>query len=291
MFIHKFGDKELALLSRLAEEKGMDVDRLARLVFSKGFRLVRSSYPNIEDSNPSSWEEEQQKRSSLIREHWQTKSDVEIGKLLDPPLGRSGVHRLRLQLGLKRKRGTPIKKECRGIIDREEFERMITQEGYTMREYFREKNISWSTQRMGQLAEELGVRHAPQDRTFEWKLWRKARHLGNINLAKREWLEEQLLQAVSLQFLAASIGIDEYSLHFFVRSFGLTHPSIRKYGVMTVDLVCKKCGTPFPRLKRWVDRRIKNANGRELEFFCSNSCSGQYNKERAAERKECVTPT
>lgn len=153
-----------------------------------------------------------------------------------------------------------------------------------MTEYLRLKNFHCSRQRIEQVAVELGLKHSPQDRAPEWEFMRKARKLGNLDFANREWLAERLSKAISIASLAAELGVDEENLYFFIRGFKLTHPLIRKYGTMTVDLVCAQCGGGFKRLKRWVDQAHKRATGKVPEFFCSTSCVGKRNWRKEPER-------
>lgn len=253
-------------------------------------------FPHKKSTEPSgvgALSPRQQRREqleALIREHWQTKSDADIGRLMDPVASRMIVRARRLALGLKNPRGkrTGIIRE---MIEPTEFERMVIHEGYTMAEYIRFKNIHCSRERLRQVAEDLGLKHSPEDRAPEWLLVRKARGLGNLNLADREWLAERLSKAPSVASLAAELEVSEHSLYFFIRHFKLTHPSIRKYGTMTVELVCAKCDTKFTRLKRHVDREVKRVNGKEPEFFCSASCGGQFNHERSERRKAAAQQT
>jgi len=220
----------------------------------------------------------------LIREHWQTKDDWEIGRLLDPVVDGTTVRLRRYKLDLKRKKGekSAAREGLRILdqIDGLEFERMVLREGYTMTDYLKFKDLRCSRERLRQVAEQLGLKHSPEDREPSWLLMRKARELGNFNLANREWLTEKIAQYQSMATLAAELKIREPGLYFFIRSFKLFHPSFRKHGAETVNLMCTKCGKGFVRLKRWVDKPMQKTNGRAQEFFCSQSCSGQWNRER-----------
>lgn len=225
----------------------------------------------------------------LITEHWETKDDSEIGRLMDPKVSGDFVRSRRFSLKLKKKVGFKREKKNADKIEPIELERMLIFEGYTLSDYLSFKGINLSRERLRQIAENLGVKHSPEDRDPMWKITRRARQLGNINLANKAWLEDQMAVNDSMLNLAAKLGINEYNLFFFIRSFQITHPSFRKYGTQTVELVCTGCNKPFKRLKRWVDKRKKTSKGENLEYFCGSSCNGLYNMERARNRTE-LTP-
>lgn len=228
-----------------------------------------------------------QRLDELIRKHRQTKNDAEIGRLMNPPMARMSVQRRRLRLGLHKERGKGRTNFLRQKIDPKEFEHLVIHEGYTMSEYIRLKNLYCSRERLRQIVEEMGLKHSPCERAPEWILIRKARMVDNLNLANREWLAEKVAGADSMAMLAAELAIAEVDLFFFIRSFGLTHPSFRKHGTETETLVCVACGKTFERLKRWTKKRREKAqNGEMLKFFCSTSCNGKYNRERWKERQE-----
>jgi hypothetical protein len=226
----------------------------------------------------------QKRLNALIKKHWKRMSDTEIGRLVEPHVSRGTVVTHRLALGLKRPRGSGRRSAIRKAINCKEFERMVLCEGYTMTEYLQLKKLHCSRERLRQIVEELGLKHSPEDRAPQWELQRRARKVGNLNLANREWLAKRLARSLGLAALAAQLGVDEENLTFFVRKFGLTHPSFRKHGVETVDLVCTQCGKGFKRLRRWVDQRTKSTNGKAAEFFCCQSCSGLYNRKRRQQR-------
>jgi hypothetical protein len=225
---------------------------------------------------------------ALIREHWKTKNDWEIGLLLDPHVGGNKVRLRRYELGLKKVQGVRaamrVGKTVREAVNAEEFERMVLREGYTMSEYLKHKKLNCTRERLRQIAEQMGLKHSPEDRTPEWELARRARKVGHLTLANRDWLAEKISHYQSMSALAAELRVKDIDLLFFVRSFKLSHPSLRKHGAETVSLVCTKCGTEFSRLKKWVDRRRKKANSHPQEFFCSQSCAGQWNRERVRTR-------
>lgn len=141
-----------------------------------------------------------------------------------------------------------------------------------------------SPERVRQIVEELGLKHLPEDRKPEWRLIRKARRVGHLELADRQWLAEKITCYHSMARLAAELQVEDKDLLLFIREFDLSHPSFRKHGAQTVNLVCTKCGTKFARLRKWVDRRMKNAGGHQPEFFCDQSCAAQWNSERARMR-------
>lgn len=289
MFFVKIEGSKFDLLSKLATRSGVDVELLARLALLKGLRLLEIGDANTTHTSVSSGEplarQRQEQLNALIINHWETKSDWDIGRLMTPNISGINVRYQRLELGLKKTKERIRNRGIKDTIDREEFERMVTHDGYTMTEYLELKNLSFTRQRLEQIANELGVKHSPKDRAPNWIFMRKARKLGNLNLSDSKWLAEQLSKAPSLQSLAAKLGIDEYNLHFFIRRYNLTHPNIRKYGVMTVDLTCAECGTEFKRLKRWVDKRLKRSKEENPKFFCSTSCSGKHNKARFEQRR------
>ena len=232
----------------------------------------------------------QEHLDALIREHWETKDDAEIGRLMSPPLSRPSVFNRRCELGLKKVQGSTARKAVgevvRVVVEPAEFERMVLREGYTMTEYLQHKDLKCTRERLRQIAEELGLKHSPRDRAPEWALIRLARKLGNINLANREWLGERVAAATSMVALASELRIQERDLFIFIRGFKFTHPSFRKHGAETVNLVCAKCGTKFTRLKKSVDWRKKQANGHALDFYCSALCAGKYDRIAARERRK-----
>lgn len=229
---------------------------------------------------------------ALIREHWETKDDGDIGRMLEPNVGRMKVRARRYELGLKKvqgaKRGKVMGGMTREVVDAEEFERMVLREGYTMTEYLKIKNLTCTPERLRQVAEDLGLKHSPEDRAPEWALVRRARRLDNLNLANREWLANKVATATSIAALAAELKLAERDLFIFIRKFELTHFSFRKYGTETVTLVCAKCGAEFVRLRSWVDQRCRRANEQEhkLQFYCSVSCAGKYDRSAARKRRE-----
>lgn len=275
----KLEGRKLELLRKLAAEKGVSLKGAAQLVFVEGVRLLAST-----DAGTAKLLTVTQLKAlrleALIREHWETKLDGEIGCLAEPHVSSAVVryHRLRLGLGKAGKvSGQTRSRALREGIDGEEFERMITHDGYTMVDYLRLKNFRCTRQRLEQVVNQMELKHTPLDRAPEWALKRRARQLGNPNLAEKEWLAERLSETVSIASLAAELGVSEYNLFFFIRRFGLTHPQFRKRGVVTVDLVCAQCGQKFKRLQRYINlatKNAKNANGRPITFYCNTSCSG-----------------
>lgn len=190
-----------------------------------------------------------------------------------------------LALGVKKSRAGKQRIAVQESIDPQEFERMVTREGYTMAEYLRFKKLPCSREYLRQIAQELGLKHSLEDRALEWKLVRRAREIGNPNFANREWLTERIAASVSMTRLAAEIGVDERHLYFFARAFRLTHPSFRKHGVETVTLVCAQCGTEFKRLKRWFNAALRRSP-KQSKFFCSSSCVCRRIRERRRRTEE-----
>jgi hypothetical protein len=276
VFLLNIVGKELAQLNRIAGENGMDVQSFARLLFLKGFRAHTSG-------NLTGFPYRQQQKKTLddlIRQHWKTKGDAEIGRLIEPNASRGSVHRRRLELNLKKVSGRKNNSEIRKLIEQNEFEQMVVHDGYTMTEYMKFKNIHCSRERLRQIVEDMGLKHSPENRAPEWFVMRRARQLGNMNLANREWMTEKVANAVSLTGLAAELGISDYDLNPSIKFFklgGRFHRKTRE----TVPLVCANpaCRKSFVRLKRWVDARHKNA-GEEAPVFCSPKCARKCNTGR-----------
>lgn len=266
--------KDIERLTKISEEKGAPVERLARLMFLKGLR----SYVNptrhilLEEIH------------DYIRGHWKQETDEQIGTKFG--YSSSSIRLFRLRLGLKKK--TREGKIDRSGVDREKFEHMLTHEGYTLTDYAQLELSGCSREYVRQLAEEMGVKHSLSDRVPEWSLTRKARQLGNPNLANRDWLTERVAKAVSIASLAAELAINQHDLYFFVQRFGIVHPWKRRRLADAVELTCAHCAKKFLRLKSSVDRRkkISAETGEPLEFFCSMRCTGKYNRERAKQRRK-----
>lgn len=266
------------------------------LLRPKGRRAKPTSTSTTEGERSASRTDKRNQKfaqlDALIREHWETKDDGDIGRMLEPSVSRIKVRARRFELGLKKvqgaKRDKAVGRSIREVVDGEEFERMVLREGYTMTEYLKIKNLTCTRERLRQVAEDLGLKHSSEDRAPEWALIHRARKLGNLNLANRKWLAEKVAAATSMLALAAELKLAERDLFLFIRAFKFTHLSFRKHGVETVKLLCAKCGTPFTRLKRWVDQRRRNANGHEheLEFYCSVSCAGKYDRTASRKRRE-----
>lgn len=78
-------------------------------------------------------------------------------------------------------------KSIRQKIDPDEFERMVTRDGYSMAEYAKLKNLGCTAERLRQVANSMGLKHSPHNRTHKWRIARKKR-LNND--AKQEPAEQ-----------------------------------------------------------------------------------------------------
>lgn len=271
-----------------------DFRREMGLLRPKGRRDTSTSVATGEPSVTRSDTRNQkyERLDALIREHWEKKGDWEIGRMLEPNVSGSRIRQRRYELGLKKvqgeKRDKVVCETVSGVIDAAEFERMVLREGYTMTDYLQHKNLTCTRERLRQVVEQMGLKHSPHEREPEWPLIRRARKVGNLNLANREWLAPRVASHESMAALSSELGIEDTDLFFFIRAFKLTHPSFRKHGAETVNLVCAKCDTEFVRLKKWVEKRSRQANGRgqEPEFYCSVPCAGKYDRAASAMRRE-----
>lgn len=343
MFFMQLDGEDLARLTRLANLKSMSLERVARLVFLRGMRLltrsgdgevpatgevVRSSKTDrVREYIRLNWtlESDDQMATTLgyskgyicfirskmglsrprhercenaketrhqlrlerfvqldgqIREHYLTKDDAEIGRMMNPSVPRTVVCARRLKLGLQRPRGGANRRGgVRDQIDAAELARMVNSEGYTMTEYLNLKGLHCSRERLRQIASELGVNTSDENRAPEWKIRRKARQLGKPRLCDKEWLTRELAAASSLADLEAKIELDDYSLRFFLKAHGLTHRWIRTKGRETAEIVCTNCEKRFKRSRRWLKAIESREGGLERHrFFCSFECVGQYRK-------------
>jgi hypothetical protein len=264
-------------LKLLAEAKETDFGRLSRLSFRRGLRSV------AKDVFPSNRQRRNQKLDALIREHWETKDDAEIGRLMKPAVSGAVVYERRLKLNLKKTRGGTRSSRIQDLIEPVEFEQMIIHDGYTMTEYMQVKNLHCTRECLRKVVMEMGLKHSPADRAPEWSVMRWARKLGNPNLANREWMMERAKKTYSLQSLAAELGIRERDLYFFVNAFDLRKQLHRKTREI-VNLVCANpdCKKNFTRLKERVNRRRKKA-GSQAKCFCTRKCALHCNRRRKKE--------
>lgn len=177
MFTLNIEGKELTLLLKIDETSDMPLERLARLALFKGLRLLRSK------QHPTPWSSARIKPlkevQTYIREHWLTQTDEEMAAVLGYSV--FPIQKCRNKMCLTRPKGRPkgsnkkpVESEVRKrtpisqSIDRTEFEYMVTQGGYTMTDYAREKGLVCSRERLRQIAVELSIKHSPSDRTAEW---------------------------------------------------------------------------------------------------------------------------
>lgn len=272
--------RNLRLLREFAAGSGVALEHAAREIFTEALQSIgkNKKAPGKQrrrhGPQPTRLQRDQV-LGALIREHGLAKSDGEIGRLMEPPVGISTVRLLRLSLGIRRQRGWVRHSAIVKAIDREEFEHMVIHDGYTLAGYLRLKNLHCTRRRFEQVVDMIGLRHRPEDRAPEWILNRRARRVGRPELADREWLAKRLAGATSITGLCADLAMSERDLHFFVRGHQFTHPSQRKYGLVTVDLVCAGCGAPFKRFKRLVDKVLAKAGNKPVNFYCSTSCVGR----------------
>lgn len=289
-------------LSKLALQKNVSHERLINLSFLLGLRAIEKTESltvvksGEDDANKKVISRAEKKvcradyfriLDELIRQHWNEKSDLQIGEMMDPKASEAVVaHRRRVNLGIRRpKNGIKIA-SLRSLIDREEFETMVCHEGYTMVDYIKEKGFRCSRQRIEQIARLLGLKHSPEDRTPMWEVLRRARQLGNLKLAEKEWLQEKVNEADSVQALAAELKIGAHELFFFIRKLQISDERFRKHGVVTVELTCAydKCSKKFLRFKRHVDKAIRAAKGSPVKFYCTVRCAGLDNGKARIER-------
>lgn len=243
---------------------------------------TRRSILGLKKAGPGS--HKYKRLDTLIRKHYLAKNDGEIGLMMKPAVSRSTVFGRRLALNLLRPRGQKSNTVREAVIP-EEFERMVLREGYTMTEYLTYKGLRCGRERLRQVAVEMGLKHSPADRTREWEMHRLARRLGREELLNKEWLHDKLQSSDSVASLSGELKIESNFLFFFIRRHGLTHPQFRKHNVETVKLTCTKCNAEFERVKRWVDARMRKADGKPVEFFCGLECTGKFNAERKARRE------
>jgi hypothetical protein len=289
-------------LSKLAIQKNASHERLINLSFLLGLRVIeKTENPGTSErvekgaSNKVIWRTENKVSRAdyfkildeLIKQHWNEKSDLEIGNMMDPKASEAVVaHRRRINLGIRRPKNGLKVSSLRSQINREEFETMVCHEGYTMVDYIKAKGFKCSRQRIEQIARMLGLKHSPEDRTPMWEILRRARLLGNLKLAEKEWLQEKVNGADSVQALAAELKIGDHDLFFFIRKLQISDERFRKHGVVTVELTCSydKCAKKFSRFKRHVDKAIKEAKGSPVKFYCTVRCAGLDNGKARIER-------
>lgn len=107
----------------------------------------------------------------LIRKNWETMDDYAIGRLIDPHVQGYVVAGRRYSLELYKR--PPSRRSIARTINRDEFERRLLLEGYTMTDLAKEHHCTKT--RLTQVANELGVKHSPECRAPEWYVARKAR--------------------------------------------------------------------------------------------------------------------
>lgn len=301
--IHETAFKRLA---KLASQKGISYERLINLSFLIGLRNIEKLSKSVKDDNEVPGDGKlifrTDRRASrleyfklldgLIRDNWQTKSDREIGQMMDPPASLAVVeHRRRINLGIRRPKGSFKINAVKNQIDPEEFESLVCHEGYTMVDYMKFKGFKCSRQRIEQIARELELKHSPEDRSPMWEILRRARVLGNLDLANKEWLQKKVTGADSIQALAAELKISSSDLFFFIRKLEVSDERFRKYGIVTVELTCAydECSKKFVRFKRHVDRATKNAKGGKIKFYCTVRCAGLDNGKARLERMKYIS--
>ena len=293
-------------LVRLATQKKIPYERLINLSFLIGLRNIEKvSMPTTskdESSDNGKLVFKTERRANraqyfkildgLIKDHWQTKSDREIGQLMDPPASSVVVeHRRRVNLGIRRPKNGLKVSTLKSKIDPKEFESLVCREGYTMVDYLRLKGFNCSRQRIEQIARDLELKHSPEDRSPMWEILRRARALGNLNLADKEWLQEKVNAADSVQALAAELKIGGHDLFFFIRKLGISDERFRKHGLVTVELTCAYdgCAKKFVRFKRHVDKAIRAAKGGKTRFYCAVRCAGLDNGKARLERMRFIS--
>lgn len=211
--------------------------------------------------------------ADTIKEYFLTETDEQIALRLGESIKIIQAHRRKLCL----KRPTsffssegPTLKRIKEIGS-EAIENMLTREGYMSTDVTKELHIRVSRERFRQLMVKLNIKHSVEDRvTPDWDIQRLARQQGNMNLANKEWLNEQLQSSRGIADLGAKLGVDYNRLARIIHLHKLTYPSFRKYGREVVELTCAGCGKTFKRLKRWVDQKVrKSPNSR---FNCKPGC-------------------
>lgn len=285
MLFLKILGMDLLRLTKLTGGKQTLIDSLSLYVFREGLRQLEQNGFNAgtamlpkPNSPMTAFQERSAELDDLIRAHYETSNDCEIGRMMSPPVFGSLVKERRLGLGLKKVVGAMNLSKINKLVDPIEFERMVNEEGYTMAEFLKFKGFTFTRERMRQIAEQMGLKHSPEDRTSAWKLVRRARKIGNVNLANREWLTAKVKAATSMAALAAELEISVYNIFVFIRAFGLTHPSFRKYGAIAVTLECAWCGKSFPRLEESLVRVKKRKTGRNNEYYCTPKCGAKGNR-------------
>lgn len=285
MLFLKILGMDLLRLTKLTGGNQALIDSLSLCVFREGLHTlekngfdVRTAMLPKPNSPMTAFQERSAELDDLIRAHYETSNDCEIGRMMSPPMLGSMVKERRLGLGLKKVAGAMNLSRINKLVDPIEFELMVNEEGYTMAEFLKFKGFTFTRERMRQIAEQMGLKHSPEDRTPAWKLVRRARKIGNVNLANREWLTEKVSAASSMTALAAELEITVYNMFVFIRAFGLTHPSFRKYGATAVTLECAWCGKPFPRLEESLTRVKKRKTGESNEYYCTPKCGAKGNR-------------
>ncbi|TSC68589.1 MAG: hypothetical protein G01um101470_1167, partial [Parcubacteria group bacterium Gr01-1014_70] len=278
----------------LADDLGLQVSTID--VYLSRLRLPRHTVPTDQLKQYHNIHEGLSLRQQLkaqiekvIKECWETETDRALALQLG--VSTFAIRRYRLDLGLKR-RVSPWSGRNERLIDRIKqigelvVEDLLIKEGYTSTEVIRLHDIRTSRERFRQVIMKLNIKHSPEERMMpEWLIHRYARQQGNMNLADKEWLNEQLQNSFGIAELAAQLSVAEFRLAKIIHLFGLTHPSFRKLGRDVVNLVCASCGKEFKRLRRWVKRKEKMFPG--SKFVCKSGC-GNFRKQKKLKRLEYV---
>lgn len=301
-------------LQRLADALGVPVKRVWPEVIRAGIDSLTSLGPaaltvvasgaSLADSATNGVKHS--KLDELIRAHHATKSDGDIGRLMEPAVSRTKVYSRRLALGIKKPTGSaaPIllsnAASIRDMVekDKEEFQQLINERGYSMAEYIRFKGWTASRERLRQVVDDLGLKHAPQDRGPDWCLWRRARLLGNLRLMDEVWLRAQIALCPSHAAAAAALKIPEGDMHLFAGRFKIV--SVTPRSAKTVTLVCNYCQKPFERLQYLVDqakkrRKQQDSSTAQLLFYCepyhASLARGQQLAAITSSKKSVLTST
>lgn len=170
-------------------------------------------------------------------------------------------------------------------------ENMLIRGGFSTVDILRKYQIRTSRERFRQLCVKLHIKHSPEDRVLpEWDIARLAHQQENMNLANKEWLNEQLQNSKGIADLAAQLAVDGNRLAKIIHLFKLTHPSFHKLGREVVELKCAGCGKKFKRLRRWVQQKEKMFPGSTYRCKpgCGNFGQGKFSARKKQERQMFV---